>query len=165
VLGLGKDSKAYLANAQNLGGMGKWVLSKTISSQQIITAAVAYNTPSGSFFAFKGMGSGCPSGSGQITAVKVGAASPPTMDVTWCAGPAGDGSAMVTTTDGTAETIVWHVAGDRKLRGFNGETGAVVYNGGGAMEQMAMFNKFQTPIAAKGKIYVAAGNELFAFSL
>ncbi|HMI90582.1 MAG TPA: PQQ-binding-like beta-propeller repeat protein [Polyangiales bacterium] len=166
VLGLGKDSKAYLANTQNLGGMGKWVLSKTISSQQLITAAVAYNTPTGSFFAFKGMGSGCPGGmSGQITAVKVGAASPPTMDVTWCAGSAGDGSAIVTSTDGTAETIVWHVASDRKLRGFNGETGAVIFSGGGAMEQMGTVNKFQTPIAAKGKIFVAAGSELFAFTL
>jgi hypothetical protein len=74
----------------------------------------------------------------------------------------------VTTTDGTAESIVWYVTagnGDRKLRGFNGETGEVVFDGGAAAEQMSMVNKFQTPIAAKGKIFVAAGNELVAFTL
>jgi hypothetical protein len=164
VLGLGKDSKAYLANADNMGGMGKWAASKTVSSQQIIQAAVAYNTPTGSFFAFRGTGSGCPSGGGQITAVKVGTASPPTMDVAWCAGASGDGSPIVTSTDGMAETIVWYTAGG-KLRGFNGETGAEVYNGGGAMEALGTVNKFQTPIAAKGKIYVAAGNQLIALTL
>jgi hypothetical protein len=63
--------------------MGRWVATKAVSSQQIINAAVAYNTPTGTFFAFKGSGSGCPSGSGQITAVKVGAAAPPTIDVAW----------------------------------------------------------------------------------
>jgi hypothetical protein len=167
VLGLGKDNKAYLANAQNLGGMGTFTAIKTVSSQQIMQAAVAYNTPTGTFFAFRGMGTGCPSGSGQITAVKVGAASPPTMDVAWCAGSAGSGSPIVTTTDGTAETIVWYFTaeGDRKLRGFNGETGAVVFNGGGAAETMPTINRFQTPIAAKGKIFVAAGSELWAFTL
>ena len=160
VLGLGKDSKAYLANATNLGGMGKWVATKQVSSQQIIQAAVAYNTPTGTFFAFKGMGSGCPSGSGQITAVKVSAASPPAMSVSWCAGPGGDGSPIVTTTDGTAESVVWYVAGDAKLHGFNGETGAVVFDGG---SDSVTINKFQTPIAAKGMIIVAAGNQLVAF--
>jgi len=167
VLALGKDSKAYLANAQNLGGMGTFVASKTVSSQQIMQAAVAYNTPTGTFFAFRGMGTGCPAGGGQITAVKVGAASPPTMDVAWCAGSSGTGSPIVTTTDGTADTIVWYVTaeGDRKLRGFNGETGAVIFNGGAAAETMGTINRFQTPIAAKGKIFVAAGNELFAFTL
>lgn len=166
VLGLGKDNKAYLANAENLGGMGKFTAIKSVSSQQIIQAAVAYNTPSGVFFAFRGQGgSNCPAGSGQITAVKVGAAAPPTMTVTWCAGPGGEGSPIVTTTDGSAETIVWYLTGsnDRKLRGFNGETGAEVFAGGGVT--MGTINRFQTPIAAKGKIYVAAGNELVAFTL
>ena len=163
VLGLGKDSKAYLADAANLGGMGKWVATRTVSSQQIIQAAVAYNAPSGTFFAFRAMGTGCPSGSGKITAVRVGATSPPTLDVAWCAGSGGDGSPIVTTTDGSAESIVWYVAGDRKLHGFNGETGAVVFDGGS--DAMTAFNKFQTPIAAKGKLFVAAGSELIAYSL
>jgi len=161
VLGLGKDSNAYLADLANLGGMGKWVATKKVSSQQIIQAAVAYTTPTGTFFAFRAMGSGCPSGSGQITAVKVGAASPPTMNVAWCAGSGGNGSPMVTTTDGSADTIVWYVAGDNKLHGFNGETGEAIFNGG---SDTVTINKFQTPIAAKGKIFVAAGNQLVAFA-
>jgi hypothetical protein len=68
---------------------------------------------------------------------------------------------MVTTTDGTAETIVWYVAGDNKLHGFNGETGEAIFNGG---SDTVTINKFQTPIAAKGKIFVAAGNQLVAFA-
>ena len=160
MLGLGKDGNAYLADAANLGGMGKWLATKSVSSAQIIQAAVAYTTPTGTFFAFRGMGVGCPSGSGQITAVKVGAAAPPTLSVAWCAGSGGVGSPIVTTTDGTAETVVWYVARDNKLHGFNGETGEAVFDGG---SDTVTINNFQTPIAAKGQIFVAAGNQLVAF--
>ena len=44
----------------------------------IITAAVAYTTPTGSYVVFKGAGMGCPNmTTGAFTAIKVSAASPP----------------------------------------------------------------------------------------
>ena len=50
----------------------------------------------------------------------------------------GSGSPWVTTTDGTNNAIVWVVGaqGDQRLHGYNGDTGAVVYAGGGANELM-----------------------------
>ena len=64
-----------------------------------------------------------------------------------------------------ADTILWYLTGgaDKKLRGFNAETGQEIFNGGGVT--MGTINRFQTPIAAKGKIFVAAGSELVAFTL
>jgi hypothetical protein len=45
----------------------------------------------------------------------------------------GLGSALVTSTDGTNNVIVWVAGGggDRRLHGYNEDTGAVVYAGGG----------------------------------
>jgi len=46
----------------------------------------------------------------------------------------GQGSLWVTTTDGTNNAIVWVVgaAGDQRLHGYNGDTGAVIYADCGA---------------------------------
>ena len=77
--------------------------------------------------------------------------------------PGGCGSPFVTSTDGTNNTIVWVVGtddhgivGDQRLHGYDGETGAVVYAGGGQNEVMAGTHKYSTTgIAARGRIYVA----------
>jgi hypothetical protein len=163
---LGKDGLAYILNAENLGGMGNWVSATRVSTELLINAPVAYTTPSGTYLAFKGTGSNCPSSSGggrKITAIKINPGSPPTMEPAWCAGPNGQGSPMVTSTDGMNESIVWYVTaeGDNRLRGFNGETGEMVFEG----EAMASIVRFQTPMLAKGKIYVAGGMRVYAFTL
>ena len=82
----------------------------------------------------------------------------------------GCGSPFVTSTDGTNNTIVWVVgtgstdAGDQRLHGYDGETGAVVYNGGGPNELMAGTHSYTTTgIAARGRIYVATDNKVYAF--
>ena len=62
------------------------------------------------------------------------------------------------------ESIVWYMAAGRLL-GFNGEDGMPVYNGGGASDGVGSPNKFQTPIVAKGRIFVASGNSVLAFRL
>ena len=49
--------------------------------------------------------------------------------------------------------------------GYNGDTGAVVYAGGGANELMAGTRRFNTGIAARGSIYFAADNRVYAFRL
>jgi hypothetical protein len=41
----------------------------------------------------------------------------------------------------------------------------MVFDGGSSAEAMGNVNRYQTPIAAKGRIYVAGSNELYAFSL
>jgi hypothetical protein len=99
-------------------------------------------------------------------ALRIGARAPPTISVAWCANNLGGGSPIVTTTDGTSEPIVWTAGAEftDRLHAFNGETGEVLFSGGGPDEQMSPIRHFQTPIAVNGRIFVAADNELFAFT-
>ncbi len=73
---------------------------------------------------------------------------------------------MVTTTDGTSQPVVWSVGaeGSNRLYAFDGETGEVLFAGGGVDEQMGFVRRFQTPIAVNGRIFVAADDQLFAFT-
>ena len=83
----------------------------------------------------------------------------------WNASQSGRGSPWVTTTDGTNNAIVWVVGaqGDQRLHGYNGDTGAVVYAGGGANELMTGTRKWNSGIAARGSIYVANDNKVYTF--
>jgi hypothetical protein len=167
-MALGKDGAAYLLDRSNLGGMGGMIQRRMVagggSTGGIIQAAAAYNTPSGTFVAFRSVMplTGCAMGMGYLGAIKV-AGTPPSMTLAWCAGGNGASSPMVTTTDGMNESVVWYMAGGRLL-GFNGETGAAVFTGGGTSDALGSFASFQTPIAAKGRIFVAAANQLLAFT-
>ena len=169
IMALGKDGAAYLIDRANLGGMGGMIQRKMLTAGgfagAIIQAAVAYTTPSGTFVTLRAPQNvmGCGSGSGVLGAIKV-SGSPPNMSVAWCAGANGNSSPMVTSTDGMNESIVWYMAGG-KLLGFNGETGAPVFAGGGSGDALGTVNKFQTAIAAKGRIFIAAGSTLHAFTL
>src|SRR5207249_10946546 len=72
-----------------------------------------------------------------------------------------------TTTDGTNNAMVWVVGaeGDQRLHGYNGDTAAVVYAGGGANELMTGTRQWNTGIVARGRIYFAADNKIYAFKL
>lgn len=164
-IALGKDGSAYLANRDNLGGMGGQVGKPIkVSSEAIMQAAVAYNTPTGTFVTMRARGSMCSGGNGALTSIKISAASPPAISGGWCGGASSTGSPIVTTTDGMSNSIVWYVAGT-KLIGLNGETGAEVFNGGAAGDAVTSANKWQTPIVAKGRLYYASSNQLHAFTL
>ena len=58
------------------------------------------------------------------------------------------------------------MAGDQRLHGYDGDTGAVIYAGGGANELMAGTQSYSTTgIVARGRIYVAGDNKVYAFTL
>jgi hypothetical protein len=80
--------------------------------------------------------------------------------------PAWQGS-WVTTTNRTSNAIVWVVGagGDQRSYGYNGDTGAVVYAGRGSNELMANTRKWNTGIVARGRIYFAADNKVYAFAV
>jgi hypothetical protein len=165
---LGKDGNIYLANRENLGGIsangaaGQGVASAKVASNSIIQAGAAYTTSQGTYVVFKGNGVGCPMGqAGDLTSVKISATTPPKPTVAWCAQQGGSGSPMVTTTDGHAEAIVWSLGGG-SLRGFDGDTGAVIVQGGGA-NAISGFSNWISPIAARGRIYVATNSNVHAF--
>jgi outer membrane protein assembly factor BamB len=59
-----------------------------------------------------------------------------------------------------------HIVGtDNKLHGLDGVTGASVFGGGAATDTMSAVQKFETPIVANGRIFVAANNQMYAFSM
>lgn len=157
---LGKDGNAYLLDRANLGGVGAPVPQAQVSAGAIIQAAATYHTAQGTYVVFSGS-------SGSLTALRIGASNPPSITTAWSANEGGRGSPFVTSTDGTNNVIVWGIGseGDQRLHAFNADTGAVIYSGGGANELMAGTRRFNTALAARGRIYVANDNKVFAFSV
>src|SRR5215475_4978062 len=145
VLALGKDRNAYLVNRNDLGGIAAPVAQASVSGTTLRgTSAVTYPTSQGTYFAFHDDGN-------AVTAYKITATNPPGIVSAWSMGQSGRGSPWVTTTDGTNNTIVWvaGVAGDQRLHGYNGDTGAAVYTGGGANEVMTGTRQWNTGMVAQ----------------
>ncbi|HKP56893.1 MAG TPA: hypothetical protein VJV78_09235 [Polyangiales bacterium] len=166
---LGKGGAAYLLDRNNLGGMGGELQLLMVAPGSLaggmIQAATTYPTVVGTFVAFRSMQPlmMCGSGTGYIGGLKISAGSPPTMKLEWCGGNNAQSSPIVTTTDGKSDSVVWYV-GAGKLMGLNGETGQTIYDGGGASDGTGTLPKFQTPIAAKGRIFVAANAGIIAYT-
>jgi len=160
VLALGKDGKAYLLNRNNLGGITNPVASQSVDGVTRGQSSATYHTNQGTYFVFR-------TGSGAISAYKVTATNPPTIVPAWSVSQSGQGSPWVTTTDGTNNAIVWVVGaqGDQRLHGYNGDTGAVIYAGGGANELMTGTRKWNSGIVARGRIYIANDNKAYAFTV
>ena len=72
----------------------------------------------------------------------------------------------MTSTDGTSNPIVWAYGHgtNQRLFGYNGETGALIFAGGGANDTISGTRTFNTGIAARGRIYIAGDNKVYAFS-
>src|SRR5881398_3602257 len=160
VLALGKDSNAYLVDRNNLGGIASPVTQANVSGINRGTSAVTYHTRLGTYIAFHNEAN-------AIMAYKVTATSPPTIIFAWSQTQNGRGSPWVTTIDGTNNTIVWVAGtgngGDQRLHGYDGDTGAVIYAGGGVNELMTGTQQWNTGIAVRGRIYFAADDKIYAF--
>jgi hypothetical protein len=159
VLALGKDGNAYLLDRGNLGGVSAPVASSHVSNSSIIQAAATYRTSQGTYVAFR-------ASSSSLSAFRITATNPPTIVSAWSVSRNGTGSPFVTSTDGTDNTIVWVVgaSGDQRLHGYDGDTGAEVFAGGGANELMAGTRSYSTTgVVAHGRIYIATDNKVYAF--
>jgi hypothetical protein len=159
-LALGKDGKAYLLNRNNLGGITAPVASANVANSVRGQSAATYRTSQGTYFVFR-------NGSSAVSAYRITATNPPRIIPAWTVSQNGQGSPWVTTTDGTNNSIVWVVGagGDQRLHGYNGDTGAMIYAGGGPNEQMTGTRKWNTGIVARGRIYFAASNKVYAFAV
>jgi hypothetical protein len=160
VLALGKDGNAYLANPENLGGVGHQIAVTHVSTDEIVTAMATYPSASAAMVAFEGQGAACPSShSGNLVMLKI---TPSAIATAWCASLNGSGAPIVTTTDGKSNPIVWVAGaqGDGKLYGFRGTDGKLLaaVAGGGAPIQ-----RYQTILLANGRLYVAAQDAVYAF--
>jgi hypothetical protein len=158
---MGKDLHAYLLNRDNLGGITAPIASAQESFSYIIQAAASYRTNQGTYVALRAAGD-------TLRTFRITATSPPAIAVGWSVSRNGCGSPFVSSTDSTNNVIVWVVgaSGDQRLHGYDGDTGAVVYAGGGANELMAGTHSYSTTgIVARGRIYVAGDNKVYAFKL
>ena len=124
----------------------------------IIQAAATYKTTNGTYVVLR------PS-TGTLTAFRITATNPPTIATGWSVSSSGRTSPFVTSTDGATNAIVWAAGSDGRLRGYNGDNGAIVFSGGGANELMTGVRSFNTGIAARGRIYYATDNKVYAFSV
>jgi hypothetical protein len=160
VLALGKDRNAYLVNRDNLGGIALPVAQANVGGINRGTSAVAYQTSQGTYFAFHNEAN-------AIRAYRITATNPPTIVSAWSAGQTGRGSPWVTTTGRSNDVIVWvaGVAGDQRLHGYDGETGTVIYAGGGVNELMSGTRQWNSGMVARGRIYFGADNKVYAFTV
>ena len=163
VVALGKDGNAYLLNRSNLGGITAPIDAFQVSDLNLLKqAAATYRTNQGTYVAFRASGD-------KLSTFRITATNPPAIVFpVWHVNQTGCGSPFVTSTDGTGNMIVWVVgaSGDQRLHGYDGDTGAVVYAGGGANELMAGTHLYSTiGIATRGHIYVAADNKVYAFDV
>jgi PQQ enzyme repeat len=163
VIAFGKDGFAYLANRNNLGGIGGQIQVTQVASGAIRTAPAVYETASATMITFTNSGSSHCSGS-NVTMLNVAASGGSPISFAWCAQFSGGGSPIVTTTDGTADAIVWvpGAEGDNQLHGFNALNGQVVFSGSGT--NMSALHHFQTILATSNRLYVAGDNKVYAFA-
>jgi outer membrane protein assembly factor BamB len=162
MLALGKDGRAYLLNAANLGGIGHALLNVKESNSEIITGPAAYEGAQATWVVFTNP-NGLRCSGGSLTMLRI-TAKPNHIGAPWCAPLDGSGSPIITTSNGVADPIVWVLGaeGDNELHAFDLLTGKVLFNGGGT--GMSGLHRYGTLIAANRHLYVAADNTLYAFT-
>jgi hypothetical protein len=177
---MGKFGTVHLVDRTNLGGLGKGngvtgegqysaqVTQVSLGSAGAISGNPAvYTTSSGTYVVLRADGPGAcgDAGAGDLIALKIAPTNPPSFSVAWCASSQGLGSPMVTTTDGQSDPIVWVVSaqGTNLLLGFDGETGALVYNGGGTT--MSEVLRWTSAIEVNGRFFVGATGQMYAFDI
>jgi outer membrane protein assembly factor BamB len=167
MLALGKDGKAYLLNRDNLGGIGGALAAVQVASEEIITAPATYPAPDGgAFVVFHSKGINCPAAvsNPSLGALKIQAHPSPAILTAWCSGLDGAGEPIVTTTDGSANPIVWIVGaeGDNRLHAFDGENGKSLLTG--PQPAMQGLRHFATIVATQDHLYVPADGRVYAFT-
>ena len=165
ILAIGKDGKAYLLDRDNLGGIGGALVVANVATNVAVASPAIWRSADGVFAALQGKGAHCPPdrpGQGLIV-LKIRADPAPAIETAWCAAVSGNGSPIVTTTDGRAEPIVFVLGaeGDNRLHAFRADTGEPLAS---PPEPMRGLRHFQTLIAAGGRLYVGADGTVYAFA-
>jgi len=169
VVAIAKDGHLYLLDAANLGGMGGQKADFTVSngSMTLLTVPAAYTTAKGVHvvFSVRSGSANCPAGqpNGHVMmSVLIPKGAPPAPSIAWCAAASGaDTAPMVTTTDGNSDALVWYM-NDGKLKAVDGDTGAVVFDGGS--DSCSGVRQWTAPIAVKGRIVVGGDGHLCSWS-
>jgi len=166
VAAFGKDGNIYLLNRGNLGGIGGELTSLGVGTGELNGAGTAYTSDAGTFLAVRVDGNGAGgvsctnNGTGNLIAVKVTAG--PTIQPAWCATHGGLGVPSTSMTAPGQNPIVWTFGSDH-LYAYDGETGDELFAGGGAGGAITTPSYFNTPMIAKGRVYVATKDRLYVF--
>ena len=175
VMAQGKDGWLYLMDRTNLGGITAAANTAPVGALHVsggeISNGSAWATVGGTTYVVvrpngtQG-GAACPNGTtGDLVAVKLDPAAQQKMSVAWCADAQGQGSPIITSSDGTKDGLVWAFGaeGTNQLHAWDLATGKVVFAGGGTGNTVGGGHHFATILAAKGRILVAADGGLSAF--
>jgi hypothetical protein len=169
----GKGGIAHLLDRANLGGIGtgngtagEGLYSLRVTNGWLLGTKASYTSSLARYVVLwsnQGM-TGCPTGFGNLMALKVTLTPSPTLTPVWCANEngGGQGSPIATTTDGTSNALVW-VVGNNVLQAFDGDTGAPVFTGPGG--QLNGVQKWTSPIVAKGRFIIAGSGNVYAYKL
>jgi hypothetical protein len=171
VMAQGKDGNLYLLDRTNLGGVGTAGVGTLNALDGEISNAGAWATIGGTTYVVVrpnqgGSGIGCPNGtSGDLVAVKLDPSASQKMSVVWCVDGKGEGSPIITSSDGTNDALVWSAGAEssNQLHAWDLATGAVVYAGGAASDKFANVRHFTSPIAANGRVFVGGDGTLYAY--
>lgn len=165
IFAIGKNGEGYLLDRDDLGGIGGVLATARLTTNITIASPAVFSAGDGVFVALQGSGAHCPQarpGEGLL-GVKVLADPAPAMETVWCGAVAGNGSPIVTTTDGRSDPIVFIVGaeGDNRLHAFEGDNGQPLASPNEAMRGL---HHFQTLIASDDRLYVAADGTVYAFA-
>ncbi|HVU52162.1 MAG TPA: hypothetical protein VHL80_15800, partial [Polyangia bacterium] len=160
-----KDGHLYLLDPANLGGMAGHLQDLVVATggpMLIRSVLAAYTSTTGVHVVLNTV-AGASCGGGGVATVSVGIApgSPPVAKQAWCFAGGFGQSPIATSTDGTNETIVWTMNGN-KLNAIDGDAGTMLYDGGNA--GCSGVRSFTSPIAVKGRIVVGGDNQLCSWS-
>ncbi|HXI57094.1 MAG TPA: hypothetical protein VNO55_13595 [Polyangia bacterium] len=172
VVAAAKNGHMYFVNASMMGGMGGQLAELTVASagHSLRTALTSYATAAGVHVALTvDKNAVCPGAAADrvLMSVLVSPGAPIKPTTAWCLPIGGledtacgrTSAPMVTTTDGTSDTIVWIMSG-ATLVGVDGDSGAMIYSGGNCGPP----HHWTAPIAVKGRIVVGVDGRLCAWS-
>ena len=165
---LAHENTAYLVDRAALGGIGHPLVVQQVAEREIVAAPAVYRAGHDMLVAFRADSPNCPCEPRYgLLALRISAGPPATMRTQWCVEFDGRGSPIVTTSDGTADPIVWIVGaeGDRRLHGFRGDTGQEVFTSDPLPPSLASLRHFVTILAAAGQLYFAGDGRVIAFGL
>jgi hypothetical protein len=166
---IGKTHIGWLLDRTNLGGIqtpdAPLASIADVATDDASGGMVAYQTAQGSYV---GYDAPCWTGNNTLAVLQVAAGTPPTLAKAFCldqgvqGGDTG-GSPIVTTTDGHADAVIWGlgVGGDDQLHAYDGDLGTPVVSSSG----MSHLTHWIAPVVAKGSMYVAGNQQVYAFRL
>jgi hypothetical protein len=179
---ISKDGNGFILDSADLGKGPLVTFDVAMQGMNVRSVPTAYVSGSTTFYAIAvdGAWAGCPTGTVNGSVI-MGFALAPSLPakpaVTWCAAyslvPKGTDEAMFrgapaapglisTTTDGSANAMLWYMNGGNQLVAIDGANGAPVFKD--VAGACGLVRKWTSPIAVKGRIIVAADGKLCSWS-